>query len=201
MTRHDTSTLRRAAAVQEQPGVEAVRKSIAASYVRVQYEFVQFFTEHVVDSARGFDHDLEQMVVMAVLGQRMLQTALPGLGPEMEEHNRVSMTASRIADVTGLLRETVRRKLVTLSRRGWIAHDPRHGWHVVAAADGSSPARDAFSDFELRFQRRLARLYVRLSAIIQSASEPTIEDGPAAPGRTLSSSINRGKGVGQAEGG
>ncbi|TNC65387.1 helix-turn-helix domain-containing protein [Rubellimicrobium roseum] len=146
--------------------VEAVQERFENAYHRTQYEFVQFFTEHLVDCARSFDQDFDQMLVMAVLGQRRLEGALGGLPADPPELDRVCMTASRIADVTGLPRETVRRKLLALKARGWIENDPQRGWYIASSGD-RVPARDAFGEFAKRFSKRLAKLHVRLSHIVQ----------------------------------
>jgi DNA-binding IclR family transcriptional regulator len=75
------------------------------------------------------------------------------------------MSALRIADVSGIPRETVRRKLVSLHDKGWVEKHPRHGWYLVGPT-GQSPARDALRDLETRSYRRLARLHLRLSEIL-----------------------------------
>lgn len=107
------------------------------------------------------------MLVLAVLGQRRLEAHAQGYATTEENPARTSMTASRIADVTRMPRETVRRKLIALQARGWIRNDPAHGWYVAGPL-GGSPARQALSDHEKRFFRRLARLHVSLCNILET---------------------------------
>lgn len=150
------------------PRAEAVAAALASAYLPVQYAFVQFFSEHLVDCAKAVDHDLAAVLVLAVLGQRRLEARLQGHGIEGEDLPRSCISASRIADVTGIPRETVRRKLVAMRDKGWIDVDPVHGWFVSGAPDNTAVSA-AMRETEKRFFRRLARLHVRLSQILEQA--------------------------------
>jgi DNA-binding IclR family transcriptional regulator len=74
------------------------------------------------------------------------------------------MSASRIADVTGLSRETVRRKLAEMSGPGWVEQGADRRWRI-AAVDGASTLRRDLSDLDMRGLQRLARLYAALSPL------------------------------------
>lgn len=142
-----------------------VQKRIEASYFPVQYAFVQFFTEHLVDLVDTFEGYLTQMLVLAVLGQRRLESQFDG--HDESQCGKACMSASRIADVLHLPRQTVNRKLAALKARGWIENHPKKGWYIVGDAS-HSPAKAAFSDFEDRFNKRLARLYIQLRQELQA---------------------------------
>lgn len=146
--------------------VEQTEQRLMAAYVPVQYAFVQFFTEHLVDCAEPFDNDLERLLVMAVLGQRRLEAHVLEATYDPSNPSRMSMSASRIADVTRLPRQTVRRKLADLKARGWVDQDERHGWYVTGAP-AETPARNAMRHIEARFFRRLARLHLQLAAVLE----------------------------------
>lgn len=146
--------------------VAEVEARIRASYVPVQYAFVQFLTEHLVDAVDSFDGDLTQMLVLAVLGQRRLESHLDRQDDSRTASEKACMSASRIADVLHLPRQTVNRKLAALKARGWIANLPQKGWYVIGEDEGG-PAKMAFSEFEDRFNNRLARLYVQLRQELQ----------------------------------
>lgn len=141
-----------------------VQKRIETSYYPVQYAFVQFFTEHLVDLVDSFEGDLTQMLVLAVLGQRRLESQFDG--HDESRFGKACMSASRIADVLHLPRQTVNRKLAALKARGWIDNHPQKGWYIVGDAT-QAPAKEAFSEFEERFNIRLARLYVQLRQELQ----------------------------------
>lgn len=146
------------------PRVSEVQARIEACYYPVQYAFVQFFTEHLVDLVDSFEGDLTQMLVLAVLGQRRLESQFDG--HDENQCGKACMSASRIADVLHLPRQTVNRKLAALKARGWIDNHPQKGWYIVGDAT-HAPAKEAFSEFEERFNNRLARLYIQLRQELQ----------------------------------
>jgi hypothetical protein len=145
--------------------IEATADAFASSYLETQYHYVQFLTEHLADCAAAFEGDLDSVLIMAVLGQRRLTVAREDPGSHQADPSRVAMSVLRIADVTGIPRETVRRKLEGLRRKGWIERHPRFGWYI-AGTHGESPAREDFRDLETRSYRRLARLHLRLTEIL-----------------------------------
>lgn len=147
-----------------------VQERIKASYLPVQYAFVQFFTEHMVDIVDTFEGDLTQMLVLSALKQRRLESQFDGL--DATKLSKACMSASRIAVVLHIPRQTVNRKLATLKARGWIDSHPQGGWFIVYDAP-NAPAKSAFSDFEERLNKRLAQLYIRLRHELQNE-----EDGP-----------------------
>lgn len=109
--------------------VSEVQARIEASYYPIQFAFVQFFTEHLVDLVDSFEGDLTQMLVLAVLGQRRLESQFDG--HDESKCGKACMSASRIADVLHLPRQTVNRKLAALKARGWIDNHPQKGWYIV----------------------------------------------------------------------
>jgi CRP-like cAMP-binding protein len=145
--------------------IETVQRSLREQYPEAQYHFVQFLSEHLVDCARVFEGDLTQMVVLAILGQAMLGAhRAPGdAGP------RRSITASRIADVSGLDRETVRRKLKALAARGWIGQNADRSWEIASERDSETRVRHDLAELDGRGLDRLARLYVALRPICEKA--------------------------------
>lgn len=145
--------------------VSEVQARIKASYFPVQYAFVQFFTEHLVDLVDSFEGDLTQMLVLAVLGQRRLESQFDG--HDETQCGKACMSASRIADVLHLPRQTVNRKLAALKARGWIDTHPQKGWYIAGDAT-NAPAKEAFSEFEERFNNRLARFYIQLRQELQA---------------------------------
>jgi hypothetical protein len=145
--------------------IESIETAFLAAYIDTQYHYVQFLTEHLSDCAAAFGGDLDFVLVMAILGQRRIEVARQHPGETELDLARIAMSALRIADVSGIPRETVRRKLDVLREKGWIDRHPRHGWYVVGSTL-ATPARMALGDLESRSFRRLARLYLRLSEVL-----------------------------------
>lgn len=148
----------------EDDRVEVIADALASAYRDSQYHYVQFLSEHLADCAAAFGGDLDSVLILAVLGQRRLEV-LRGEPGQLAEPHRHAMSALRIADVSGIPRETVRRKLDGLRQRGWVEKHARFGWYVVGDS-GSSPAREALRELEARSFRRLARLHLRLAEIL-----------------------------------
>jgi hypothetical protein len=139
-----------------------IAAAFAANYPAVQYAYVQFLSEHLADCVRTFDGDLEQVLVLAILGQALLQAlARPEPAPETG-----ALSASRIADVSGLPRETVRRKLAKLARRGWIRQVAGGAW-VIVMVEGESLARSDLAGLDARGLARLARLHAGIERILR----------------------------------
>lgn len=145
--------------------IEAIEAAFLEAYIDTQYHYVQFLTEHLSDCAAAFGGDLDFVLVMAILGQRRIEAAREHPETPEPDVSRIGMSALRIADVSGIPRETVRRKLEALRTKGWIDQDPRHGWYIVGRSF-ATPARMALGDLESRSFRRLARLYLRLSEVL-----------------------------------
>jgi len=143
--------------------IETARQSLEQDYLNAQYHFVQFLTEHLVDVARSFNGDMTRMIVLAILGQATLAARRNPTG----DAGRGSMTASRIADVAGLDRETVRRKLKGLAASGWVRQKPDRSWEIVADGAGDSQVRRDLAPLDARGLDRLARLYVALRPICE----------------------------------
>jgi DNA-binding MarR family transcriptional regulator len=140
--------------------------AFAGNYIAYQYHAVEFVVGHLADLSKQFRGDLQQMLVLAIIGQMELHHRLTHADPDAA--SRPSIGASRIADVTGIPRQTVRRKLASLSERGWIEADGAALWRLKIV-DASALARTDLSEVDRRKMRRLAELYASLETIIHGA--------------------------------
>ena len=114
-------------------------------YILMQYNFVQFFAEHLADCSRTFGGDLQMMLILAILGQRRLdariQRGFLEVGPapaDIVPLKAKGMNSSSIAEISGIPRETVRRKLDALAERGWVARDEHGRWRVAIVVTDAS---------------------------------------------------------------
>lgn len=148
-----------------------IRDIFAERYREYQYRFVEFFTEHLSDVSRSFGGDLQAMLVLAVVGQVRIR-ALTNITPDDPENDdRGAISASRLADVTGIPRETVRRKLALLEKRGWIERTSGKAWRLVIR-DEAAVARQDLSELDQRAIHRIARLFAGLEALVTSGEHP-----------------------------
>jgi hypothetical protein len=124
-----------------------------------QYHFAEFLIDHLIDCLRLFGGDLEEMLVLEVVRQRSLLARLDALGKkrQQEEEIDVAVTASHIANKTGIPRQTVRRKLLSLERRGWVTHADNSTWRL-ATRKGELAICTDLASFDQRGAGRLAKL-------------------------------------------
>ena len=140
--------------------------------MQLRYHYVEFLTEHLSDCCRVFGGDLQEMLVLAVMGQVHMRAMLDA-GPDGDVMARAipgpaGISASRIADVTGIPRQTVRRKLAKLQTRGWAAPKASGLW-VLTLVDGVALAReghDGVGALDARAMERVVRLARRMAGII-----------------------------------
>ncbi|WP_371054650.1 MarR family transcriptional regulator [Rhodosalinus sp. K401] len=148
---------------------DILAERFAEEYPRYQYAVVEFMVAHLTDVSRAFHGDLQQALVLAVIGQVRLGAGRTARDAEQVQPaaEELSITASRIADVTGIPRETVRRKLKLLQDRGWVDRRPDGAWYLVSGpdTDTTTPARRDFAELEERTRRILARLVVDLGQL------------------------------------
>lgn len=162
-----------------QPG-ESTRRSVTTAfldnYPEVQYHYVQFLAEHLTDCRKTLGGDFDDLMLLAVLGQRFLQARRDYHAGDTGAEARVWMSALRISDVTSVPRESVRRKLARLAARGWVTHDPAHGWRISGTFEKATAKVD-LGDLDQRGIERLARLVTALLPLLPDASAKDAETG------------------------
>jgi DNA-binding IclR family transcriptional regulator len=126
------------------------KKLSREEYRFLQYHFVQFITEHLSDVSRVFDGDLQEVLVLAIIGQVYMRADEQG-------RENAPIAATRIAEVTNIPRQTVRRKLQSLERRGFIYQIENGGWQLVVH-DKEAVARDGLFDLDRRGIERMIKL-------------------------------------------
>jgi len=164
-----------------EPSARAAQLSEAfrTDYRSYQYRFVEFLVEHLADVSRTFSGDLQQVMVLAILGQVRLravrEAATRGEAPAMRIQGD-GTTASRISDVTSIPRQTVRRKLLALQKLGWVTQDDGGLWRIVADADGvATPVRRDLAGLDERALLRIARLVADLEDLADRQSRAVAE--------------------------
>lgn len=141
-------------------------ENFARDYPAYQYAFVNFLVEHLTDLSRTYGGDFQQIVILAIIGQRRLNVLRGLSGTEMPLPETMAITASRLADVTGIPRETVRRKLAILERKGWVSRGADGGWSLIADPDGKDlPVRRDHAAFDQRARMRVAQLVAMLEMV------------------------------------
>jgi len=146
-------------------GKDQLDDSVDGQFLNAQYAFVHMLTEHLVDCRAVFNGDLDAMLVLAILGQNHLKVLM---AIEAETGTRgppLGMTASRIADVTKMSRQTVRRKLQDLARQGWVEQRDNASWSLVGEPEDTQVGRD-LAELSNRGLGRATRLQNDLNRIL-----------------------------------
>lgn len=141
-----------------------------ADYPTFQYHFVEFFTDHLADCSRAFGGDLQLMLVLALIGQMHLKAVVAQ--KQKPDHwapivRDQKITASRLADASGIPRETVRRKLAKLEELGWVEKEGSGAWRIIIDVKGSNVRRD-LAELDRRAMSRIAAFYHKLQSITKA---------------------------------
>jgi DNA-binding MarR family transcriptional regulator len=133
-------------------------------YVEAQYAWVQFVAEYLADCSKVFEGDLQSMLILAIVGQSYLARIIDSgyRGAALQAPPVLfgaAINASSIAEVTGIPRQTVRRKIDDLERKGWIEKNSSGGWQI-AVRDQGTPVKQDLSALEARSIARLGRLVI-----------------------------------------
>ncbi|MFO1090029.1 MAG: hypothetical protein U1E46_10700 [Hyphomicrobiales bacterium] len=138
-------------------------------YLPFQYLTVQFMTEHLIDVSRAFKGDMQAVVILAIIGQTQLARMIANNEGSEALTQLYPTNASRIADVTAIPRETVRRKLEKLRDFGWVDRDSDGSW-FLKVSDSISQARTDLSELEERSINRYATFVAAFSRLVERYS-------------------------------
>lgn len=138
------------------------------NYPVFQYAYNQFLSEHLADLSREFDGDLQQVLILCVIGQVFIAERIKT--PKSDELQPPGITASRLSDVCGIPRETVRRKLKRLEQKNWIRSNDDQSWTIVID-EGFSIARRDLLQLDERAVSRLARMHATLERLVRRPEE------------------------------
>ncbi len=134
---------------------ERLHKKPAENDARLCCLLVDFLAEHLTDISRVFDGDLQQALILAVLGRMHLRASISGQWRDIDPPP--TMTASWLAGTTAIPRQTVRRKLLAMKAMGWLEQDDQQAWRLVTR-DGRSVASVALGGLDARGIHRAMRL-------------------------------------------
>jgi DNA-binding transcriptional ArsR family regulator len=148
-----------------------VEAAFSDGYLDFQYCFVDFFVDHLGDLSRVFRGDLQQMMVLAVVGQARIRAVRDAVeaGADMAQVEKapVGVSASRLADITGVPRQTVRRKLAALRDKGWVVQLADGSWSI-SGGDAAGSVRDSLAEVDRRAIARVARLFASLERVVEA---------------------------------
>lgn len=128
----------------------------------LRYQFGEWFTEQLIDAAQAFDGDLQSMLLIAIIGQVHLRRVIAAHeGAEESDWRDVQISASRLADITHINRETVRRKLKAMEKRGWLEQTPNASWRL-AMKGNHIKVRDDLAELDRRTLENFVKVVGRV---------------------------------------
>ncbi|WP_372624645.1 hypothetical protein [Falsiroseomonas sp.] len=158
---------------------EAVHQAFMHRFVEAQYAWTAMLLDHLAQCRRRLG-DLDAVVVLGVLGlsalaaaRRELERVPPGAVPDFYSDKvppGSAINAHSLAEITGIPRETVRRKLAFLARAGLIQRMPNRAWSLAATETGGARARGDLQDLTDSAAGNLARLFARLVTLAEAAA-------------------------------
>jgi hypothetical protein len=158
---------------------QAFQRAYATRFAEYHLAWSVFFVGHLAD-LRGSIGDLEDALLLAAFGLGPLADQLrtsrqSGDAEPISYGGRVPgenwTNARRLADITGIPRETVRRKLAAFRRRGWVEQGEDRSWRIVVAADGTAQIAADLQTTNEAFVIRLSRLMAEFRRIEHSSAD------------------------------
>ncbi len=144
------------------------------NYPFSQYIFAHFLSEYLLDCIRSFEGDLQQFLILAILGQVYINRFIKLETPPESWDGAIS--ASRLAVVCGIPRETVRRKLKILEHRGLIVQNAAQSWSL-SREGGRVEAWTELLELNDRGIKRLAGMFAtfeRLNELPESQKKTVL---------------------------
>ncbi len=131
---------------------------VEENYVKFQHEFIEFLFAHLVDMRVIFEGDLDALLIFISVSRYYLrdERANPDMSEEELGANR-HLTLSRISELTGVPRETARRKLKLLESKGLLEKGPYDNWRLKVQ-DGQPVIRTKYEPVWQRMMQRLVKL-------------------------------------------
>lgn len=157
----------------------------------------RFFVRYFTRLYHEFEGDLALIIVLGEIGHHNTCQLFAARNPQGSRHHAFGDTAEgwnqlvpcnafSLSAATGIPRETVRRKIATLVKRGWIKRNDRGEVFIVPAV-----GEHFMPDFNLQVLREILALGDELGALLakgrratrDSAQEPGKRANPELPTR------------------
>ncbi|MFQ0814645.1 hypothetical protein AVM02_02535 [Brucella anthropi] len=148
----------------------SVERCFRENQTRYEYSFLEFYAEHLCDVSRTFKGDMQMVLLLATIAQVALRADLivANSGGRVQElpPSRRGITTYRLADVTGIPRETTRRKLTAMEKKGWLVRE--NNFWCLAYEGESTRIHIDLADVINRSYRRAARFYVTVTPLVDA---------------------------------
>jgi hypothetical protein len=132
---------------------------VAENYIKFKHEFLEFLFAELVDMRTIFEGDLDSLLIFISISRYYLrdERAHPEGEDDVVFGSHHHLTLSRIAEITKIPRETVRRKLKLLEGRGLLEKGEYDNWRLTVS-EGQPVIRTTYDDVWRREMQRLVKL-------------------------------------------
>ena len=143
----------------------------------LRHHFSALMVEHLIDCLHAFG-DLEEMLVLEFIKDRFLHAHLNAAAKIRQSNHDPgdSVTASLIAAKTGIPRQTVRRKLLSLERRGLVTQTEDAAWRL-STKKGKAAASGDLAPLDKRGLDRLASFLYTIQPYVGDLGAFPIKQG------------------------
>lgn len=133
-------------------------ESLRRNFGKLHALHVEALARHLIECRRVCDGDLDLFLVLTIIGER---TFSAHNAPESMTHEQFlsgsvvetpasAINLQSIADYSGIPRETVRRKIEILVKKGWVVRDEHR---FVTATDKANESLRGLTESTVRYLR------------------------------------------------
>ena len=148
------------------------------------YLWLRYSTEYVTKIRSYFGGDFDQAVILAIIvmhqiRRRQIEAHQSDSAPEPfgAPHQKPAwVNAKSVAEVTGIPRETVRRKLLIMQRHGWLQTDQRGRFALAVGPDRRAVVAVQFKEMVDWIAPHLTRFVCTYSDKMKKAGAPCCWD-------------------------
>ncbi|HEX5639857.1 MAG TPA: hypothetical protein VFX81_08650 [Burkholderiaceae bacterium] len=157
--------------------VDRLEASFARAFGLVAFIMNRHLVDHMIRSARQFKIDYQTLVLWGVLAHQNCAHLFPpgslpskvlddqGRLPDPQKATLRPLRLRHLSEITGVPRETTRRKLKVLNDLGWIT-EVKEGWLVDPQKIGPD-----VRDFTLESARRLLAASAEVTRALRNAEQ------------------------------
>jgi len=129
---------------------------LKAGFAEIWPVHMEGFVRLMLILRQAFGGDLDQMLILAVIGERKLARRASAAEPrydrlgytDLHDPESLAINAHSLSEYTGIPRETVRRKVAALIERGWVERSDNADLRTTArVAEDLQHGTDATLDY------------------------------------------------------
>ena len=145
-------------------------------FVEFHLAWTIFFVSHLSTLRRHMD-DLEDALLLAAIGLGPAAAKLKAF-QETQDASHLAYgapvgepavtNAVRLSELTNIPRQTVRRKLQSFAKRGWLEQMPDSSWRLARKPDNSATVAKDLNAANKEFLRELSQLLGRFDRLLCS---------------------------------